>query len=463
MIEALPGSFLELTGSGAATASDASAERGSAGAVSAAPLGKNADLAGNGVFLPAPSNIKAWWLRGYARDRLNRAGIQKRLRFCGVKVSRVASGVGVHARPDRAYGRLSGVCVCGQSICCPVCGPRIAAFRAVDVEAGFKKMMEAGYEARLLTYTLPHSDRDQLGPLLDMLKEAWKRNVDSYGKELRAGKIGDITGQEINWGRVNGWHPHKHQLRFDEKGKFDPDRHRAAWLASLEAIGRRSTGTEIRAFNVAAVGSSAGAKYVSKLALSVSAEARAGGIGIELAGGANKGRSLIALLASAAAGDEEAAEVWLAGVSVIIARKITSLKWSRGFRDICGVALEKSDEEIAAEEVVESDIYLGELNFHQWRVIVNHHAELALCLAANQGREAVNSMLMGLGAGMLDMGSDAAVETTPMLDQAITRQIIQSVDTLSIPSRADLICAEMQREYDRPSGSLRQHLEAFKL
>ena len=44
MIEALPGSFLDLTGSSAATASDASAERGSAGAVSAVPLGKNADL-----------------------------------------------------------------------------------------------------------------------------------------------------------------------------------------------------------------------------------------------------------------------------------------------------------------------------------------------------------------------------------------------------------------------------------
>ena len=38
--------------------------------------------------------------------------------------------MGVYRRPDRPYGRVNGVCVCGQSLACPVCAPRIAAKRA---------------------------------------------------------------------------------------------------------------------------------------------------------------------------------------------------------------------------------------------------------------------------------------------------------------------------------------------
>jgi hypothetical protein len=427
-------------------------------------LGKNADFVGKGVetpLLPAPGNIKAWYLRSHARDILKRAGNQKRIRFCGVKISRGSSGVGVHARPDRAYGRLTGVCVCGQSICCPVCAPRIAAFRAVDVAEGFKVALERGYEARLVTYTLPHSFDDKLGDLLDMISAAWRRMQTSYGRDLRRDSLGNITAQEINWGTANGWHPHKHQLRFDKPGTFDEERHEAAWLASLHTIGRRTRGTDDHAFRVGAVGDEVGAKYISKLSMAVDAEARATGASLELAGGANKGRNIIQLLAAAAGGDTFAASIWFAGVQEIVSRKVTSLRWSRGLRDWCGVGPEKPDEEIAAEEVVETDVYLGEINFHQWRVVVNHRAELALCIAANQGREAVNSFLMGLGAGMLDMERSGPVITDTAEDQRVQADaVVQLAQELSRPDL--VIGAEIKRDKDRPSGLSRIQIEAMK-
>lgn len=442
----------------------------------AAALGKNADFAsmhlgcnknegqdavGN-FILPAPGNIKAWYLRSHARDILKRAGNQKRIRFCGVKISRGSNGVGVHARPDRAYGRLTGVCVCGQSICCPVCAPRIAAFRAMDVAEGFKVALERGYEARLVTYTLPHTLDDKLGDLLDMFAVAWRRMQSGRAsKSLRRESVGNITAQEINWGTANGWHPHKHQLRFDLPGKFDEDRHQAAWLAALDSIGRKTTGTDAHAFRVGAVGDEVGAKYVSKLSMAVDAEARATGASMELAGGANKGRNIIQLLAAAAGGDEIAGAIWFSGVEEIVSRKVTSLRWSRGLRDWCGVGPEKPDEEIAAEEVVETDVYLGELNFHQWRVIVNHRAELALCIAANQGREAVNSFLAGLGAGALDMERSGPVETDTADDRRIQTDALAAL--AKELSRPDLVTgAEKKRDQDRPSGLSRQHVEAMK-
>ena len=477
MIEPLAGSFADLNRKpvcvAVSTRMTANAVAVSDGGAAAA-LGKNADFAPTSsvpeVLSVAPTNVKAWYLRSFARDILKRAGIQKRLRFCGQKVTSGATGVGVYARPDRAYGRFSGVCVCGQSICCPVCAPRIAAFRAVDVAKAFVFCTANGFEPRLVTYTLPHSYDDNLGQLLDMLGEAWRR----FGKGRladgrRKGKVGDITAAEINWGAAHGWHPHKHQAVFYEPGKYDEDQHRAGWLAALESIGRRTKGTDEHAFRVGDIGNEAGARYISKLSMAVDAESRATGASMELAGGANKGRNILQLLSAAAAGDEVAAFIWMSGVSEIIARKVTSLRWSRGFRDLCGVGPEKPEEEIAAEEVVETDVYLGELNFHQWKIVVNHRAELALCIAANKGRDAVDSFLLGLGAGVLDMERTGPVQTSEGLDRAITANVQASGDpfTDTMPnaykffSPAAKACAEIQREFDRPSGLTRAHIEAM--
>jgi hypothetical protein len=413
-------------------------------------LGKNADFVGM-TYLPAPGTVRGWHLRSHARDVLMRAGVHKRLRWCGTKVARGARAIGVHARPDRAYGRVSGVCVCGQSLCCPVCAPRIAAFRAADVARGFANAAARGWEARLVTYTMPHTVTDGLGSLLDMMSLAWRRMQTNRGRDLRAGSHGNVTAQEINWSAANGWHPHKHQLRFDEPGRFDEHRHRAAWLASLETVGRLSRGAQEHAFDVGMVGSEAGARYVSKLALAVDAQARASaGMSMELAGGANKGRNMIALLADAALGDVEAEAVWLRGVSEVISRKVSSLRWSRGLRAELDVPAEKSDEEIAAEEVTPLDVFLGVIHHWQWRVVVAHRAELALCCAANRGREAVDSFLSGLGAGHLyDEEPDGPPTPRPYIEPEKLSDV-------------DRVCAEIQREIDRPSGLSRKQLEAFK-
>jgi hypothetical protein len=467
----LENSFADLASKRAKTAPPAAQRRGGGLGTRkcekvGARLGKNADFASNlgnqqlseGVLLPAPSTVTAWYLRSFQKEILKKAGCQKRLRFCGEKITPRASGVGLFSRPDRPFGRFSGVCVCGQSLVCPVCAPRISAFRAVDVAKAFVHCDSLGLEARLVTLTLPHHKNENLGELLDLLAKGYRAfNSGRDAIVRRKNKVGAITAQEINWGAANGWHPHKHQAVFVKAGTFDEDLQRAGWLAALDSIGKKSVGTDLHAYRASLITSDLGASYISKLGLSTSAELKASGangVSMELAGGANKGRNVIQLLAAAAAGDPVAAQIWLSGVSEIITRKITSLKWDSGFREFCGVPKEKKEIQIAEEEILSTDVYLGELNFHQWRIIVNNRAELALCIAANQGLDAVNAVLIGLGAGVLDMDRTGIVETDPKSDFKLSRDVLDAAakHSQSLISSAWYDLAEIQREIDKPEG-----------
>jgi hypothetical protein len=383
--------------------------RPKAAAGAAGALGNTADFVSPADgFLPPPSTVKAWYLRSYARQTLWKAGIDRRMRYCGARIGRKFDGVGVYARPDRAYGRVNGVCVCGQSLACPVCAPRIAAFRAAEVSTAFERAGKLGYEARLVTFTVPHSSGTTLGTEIDCFAAAWRAfQTGKRGVERRAYSLGNHVGREVTYGEKNGWHYHHHQLRYDEAGRFDHERTEAQWLAALETVGRKWRGAELHAFDCGAVGSQAGARYVAKLATSVEAQGRA--IGSEIASGATKGKNLATLLSQAVAGDAISERAWLSGVADVLNRKVSSVRWSRGLRAKVGMEAEKSDGQVALEEVVSTDIFLGALTPMQWRGVLLHRAEFALCVAANQGEQAVNNFLAGLGLGQLNDDARPAV------------------------------------------------------
>lgn len=314
----------------------------------------------------------------------------------------------MYARPDRAYGRIGGVCVCGQSLCCPVCAPRIAAFRSREVAQAYERAVSAGFEARLVTYTVPHHRGSTLGAEIDSFAEAWRRlGAGRRSMVTRRFSLGNHVGRECTYSAKNGWHYHFHQLRYDRAGSFDVDRGRADWLGCLASIGRRTDAAEEYAFDSVLVGSVAGARYVAKLATSVEAQGRA--IGLEVAAGAMKGRNLATLLHQASQGDAVAERVWVYGVGDIVSRKVSSVRWSPGLREKLALLSEKSDQQVAEEEVVETDQFLGALTHAQWRGVLDWKAEFALCVCANQGEEAVNSFLNGLGLGSLNDDSPLRV------------------------------------------------------
>jgi hypothetical protein len=282
-----------------------------------------------------------------------------------------------------------------------VCAPRIAAFRANEVSECFKRAVAAGYEARLVTFTIPHAAGTRLGEEMDCFRAAWERFQSGRRAASREERsLGNHVGRECTWSRRHGWHYHHHVCRYDEPGTFVEDAAQADWLAALDAVGRKWRGAEEHAFDAGIVGTDAGARYVAKLSTSVEAQSRA--IGLEVSASALKGRNLATLLQAASVGDHEAGRVWVSGVADIVSRKVSSLRWSRGLRAAVGMAVEKTDAQVAADEVVDTDVFLGALNPMQWQGVLRWRAEFALCVAANQGFDAVNSFLDGLGLGKLN-------------------------------------------------------------
>jgi hypothetical protein len=376
-------------------------------------LGNNADftltpLSDIHETLPPPSTVKNWHLRSLGREILKKNGVERRMRWCGSRISRGGDGVSLYARPDRPYGRVGGVCVCGQSVCCPVCAPRIAAFRAAEVAEAFQRARNAGWEVGLETFTKPHQlDRrpDALAREIRSFSSLWETFQHNRSRREK-GHEGHHVGREVNWGS-NGWHYHFHRLRYDRPGTFEPLRARAQWLAALESDGLRSEGADTHAYDFGAIGDEAGARYIAKVSTAVEAQARA--IGSEIASSATKGRNLNTLLAHHAAGDLEAGQTWLNGVCCVTALKVSSVRWSRKLRWKLGLDAEKSDEEIAAEEILPTDELLGALNPWQWQGVLKWRAEFALLCAANRGRDAVNEFLTGLNLGLLDDRDPRAV------------------------------------------------------
>ena len=398
-------------------------EYGEVRAVSVVPLGNNADFVStvgsqeltNPVFevektidihavLPPPATVKAFYLRSLGREIMKKSGVDRRMRWCGSRISQKKDGVNVYARPDRAYGRVGGVCVCGQSICCPVCAPRIAAFRSAEIAKAFERARDAGWECSMETFTKPHHlsfAPDALKKEFTEFSDIWRSfMVGRRGHKREKESEGSHVGREINWGSAHGWHYHHHRLRYDRPGVYDSQIARADGLAAREAFGLRTEGTETFAYDCGAVGDEAGARYIAKVSTSVEAQGRA--IGSELASSATKGRNINSLLADYARGDQQAGAIWLNGVSCVTAGKVSSVRWSRGLRLKLGLGKEKSDDEIAAEEKTATDVFLGSLNPLQWSGVLKHRAEFALLCAANQGEHAINSFLTGLSLGKLN-------------------------------------------------------------
>jgi hypothetical protein len=96
------------------------------------------------------------------------------------------------------------------------------------------------------------------------------------------------------------------------------------------------------------------------------------------------------------AGDRRAAALWQEYAKAFKGRK--QLVWSRGLRAVLGLAVEeKSDEEVAAEEV-EDAVVLAVLTLAQWRVILANDARGELCDVASSGdAEQVRVFLASLG------------------------------------------------------------------
>lgn len=117
----------------------------------------------------------------------------------------------------------SQVQFCKAVWACPVCSSIIKSARGREIAQAVDNWQAAGNSVLLVTVTIRHSAKDDLGFLLDVMSDGWRRTVSgAVWKRLRDswGLVGYTRTLEITYGLQNGWHPHYHFLYFVD-GKAD--------------------------------------------------------------------------------------------------------------------------------------------------------------------------------------------------------------------------------------------------
>ncbi|HXR66158.1 MAG TPA: hypothetical protein VN729_09545, partial [Ktedonobacteraceae bacterium] len=111
----------------------------------------------------------------------------------------------------------SGLMACGSVWICPVCAASISERRRQELEVAINRCIELGGSVYLVTYTVAHKRYDDLGKLLSNFLSARRKSKQGWAaQELRKrfNILGTISAQEVTWSKLNGWHPHCHELVF---------------------------------------------------------------------------------------------------------------------------------------------------------------------------------------------------------------------------------------------------------
>lgn len=122
---------------------------------------------------------------------------------------------------------------CGSPWACPVCAPRLASRRAQVLKPQVAEVLKnGGASAWLITLTLRHDRHDDLGTLLDALRDTWGRVTSGAAWQRRrdAGRIEFVRGYDVTWGRGSGWHPHLHCLLLLDAEHVDDAEEIATWV-----------------------------------------------------------------------------------------------------------------------------------------------------------------------------------------------------------------------------------------
>ena len=139
----------------------------------------------------------------------------ERVAFCMRRMQ--SSTVEVMYSPGDQSAHYKGLMACGSVWVCPVCSARISEKRRQELEKAIDTCIKMGGSVYLVTYTVAHNRYDDLEKLLHAFLSARRKSKQGWAmQELRKryNILGTISVQEVTWSKLNGWHPHCHELVF---------------------------------------------------------------------------------------------------------------------------------------------------------------------------------------------------------------------------------------------------------
>lgn len=348
--------------------------------------------------------IRRYQLQACARELLPREGVARCMR--GV-VPRPGGPVQVDVlyAPLKGAAHYGGLQMCRSVWHCPICSAKISERRREELSTALRTWSEewsaTDHRLLLVTFTLQHDSSDDLRVVLTALRRARRLLVSGRGAEYLAGEfgvVGMVRALEVTHG-LNGWHPHLHVLMFhDRQVPIIPFElaMKERWRQCIATAGRYASwqhGCDVRfsdrdiAEYIAKWGKEPRWTHAHELAKSVTKSAR------------NGGRTPMQLLADYCDGDQAAGRLWLQ--YAVNFKGERQLCWSRHLRELLGLGIDKTDEEIA-EEKEEIAVILASLSPGAWRVVVANDARGELLeIATSNDAIALQRFLDDLGVGKL--------------------------------------------------------------
>jgi len=313
--------------------------------------------------VPTRGNVRA--LRFAARGVLWDLSGEKRCRSCG-RWSITPDG-SVQARKTSQAVGYAGLATCGRVWVCPVCNAKIQAARRLEVGAALSFILGTDGGAAFGSYTLRHharTDPDRLWRGLSKCWQAVKRDGSVRRLRVSMGYLGTIRAAECTYG-ANGWHPHIHVVHLFSRPVSVAEvaaLHAAefrAWAAGAARLGLSAPSDAAQDLHVV-TGATADVElgdYFTKASYTPTVEA----VGWEMTSSQTKTRTRAKdsrtpwdlLAAVHLEGDADALDLW--HIWERFSKGKRALTWTRGLRALCGLGVEREDEEVAEEAVGTAD------------------------------------------------------------------------------------------------------------
>lgn len=296
----------------------------------------------------------------------------------------------VAVRKSGEVSGLAGLMMCGSVWICPVCNAKIMSRRALEIGSAVALAQRSGFQVAFVTLTMRHFAGQALAMLWGALSYAW--GAVTAGKPWvkikdRFGILGFLRVVEVTVGR-NGWHVHVHALVFLDPDQMPADApHAVPDVAALQvamferwskALQRKGLDAPLLKAQDARLldgpADEALSQYLTKAQDNGTVTHRK--IGLELTSSqSKKARTEYSTRTPWELLDEwfgeglaDSAELW--GEFEKASKGKRQLTWSRGLRELLGLVQEKTDEEIAAEEVGSKADDLVHISKEGWRKVV---------------------------------------------------------------------------------------------
>ena len=340
----------------------------------------------------------------------------KRCRDCG-RVA-ITPGGSVAVRESGGVGGFAGLSTCGSVWACGVCNAKIMARRQLEIGAAVEVWKASGGEVAFGTMTMRHWSGHRLEDLWAALSKAWNRVTGGKSwlrDKQRHGIAGWLRVVEVTFGE-NGWHVHIHSLFFLESSTVAPELELlkgsmfGRWSAALKSLGLPSplaAGQDLQILDGAA--DEQLSRYFTK------AVHQAKRIGLEFtstqtktARGVHGTRSVWSFLDDVIdQGDADALDRWHEFQRASKGRR--QLTWSKGLRERLGLRAEKSDEEVAGEELGTKEDDLVLITAAGWRVVIAGRLMVPILeIVEKEGLSGVRALLDVAGVEYESIGEKAA-------------------------------------------------------